>query len=277
MEFRTGYLDVNGIQAYYQSVMPGSPTIVFIHGWSFNLQTWSRQVEYFGNGTRANPYNIVSYDMRGMGDSTGQDDVSDFNNYVEDLSQIITTLNLDMPIICGHSMGGGVAMQYAVNNADKISGLVLLDSPLQTPKNRIQDIIAGYGLELVEMTVGMYPTSLIWEKAFFSDTYRNARPDGVEAWRHQYLSNDGTSIYKAFIGYAERDSMYKNTGNLTMPVLVAQGSEDLFVSEELNAALVKSLSNAELQIISGAGHCSYVEQPNAFNEIMDAWLNDKVV
>lgn len=103
----------------------GTP-VVFVHGWLGNKDSWANVAAQSGLERPR-----LFYDQRCHGDSTCRS--FDFEDLANDLSQLITECGLDQPIIAGHSMGGMVAVTYAIHY-DNVSGLFLAGTCASTPE-----------------------------------------------------------------------------------------------------------------------------------------------
>lgn len=100
-----------------------NPAIVLIHGLGAELSSWSSQIEIL----KKEGYYIITPDMYGHGKSSDliSDDLIEWNLQ---LNELISHLKIEKFIICGVSMGGVIAQNYAVENPDKISAIVISDS-----------------------------------------------------------------------------------------------------------------------------------------------------
>ncbi|PWU03982.1 MAG: hypothetical protein C5B51_17740 [Terriglobia bacterium] len=115
---------VNGIQVHYQKRGANGPDVVLIHGITSNLAMW-----YNGllNGF-VSEFHITAYDLRGHGltDITPTGYTSE--NLAADLRALLDVLGLDKVIIVGHSFGGTVGLHFALDNPERVRGLVMMDS-----------------------------------------------------------------------------------------------------------------------------------------------------
>jgi len=100
----------------YRFANQSDNTIILIHGVGSNAYMYNRTAGLLQEATQAEVYAI---DLRGHGQSEGNcGDVDYINQYVDDLADIIKTIRKEKPngkiIIAGHSMGGGIALRYAI-------------------------------------------------------------------------------------------------------------------------------------------------------------------
>ncbi len=107
---------------YYQQGQ-GDTTLLFIHGWCIDGTYWKNQVEYFSK-----KYNVYSIDLPGFGKSKAERTNWTIEEYANDVTAFIDTMNLRNVVIIGHSMAGDIMLQAALTNNPKISGIVGVDN-----------------------------------------------------------------------------------------------------------------------------------------------------
>jgi len=100
------------------------PTLVFVHGWSCDHHSFDYQLEHF-----ARSYRVIAPDLRGHGasDPAPSYEISDF---AEEVMWLCAQLQLDRPVLIGHSMGGMVVVEAAAAYPDAVRAAVVLDSPV---------------------------------------------------------------------------------------------------------------------------------------------------
>ena len=114
------HLDFN-----YQTWGSEGSTILLLHGLASNLHIWDLVAPKLLIHNK-----LIAIDQRGHG-KTGKPDFGyDFQTIAEDTIEIINNLNLDNPIIIGHSWGGNVAVEIAAHYPKYIKGICLVDGGL---------------------------------------------------------------------------------------------------------------------------------------------------
>jgi pimeloyl-ACP methyl ester carboxylesterase len=93
-----------GVTLAYQDINPGSPPMLFAHGWGCDHTALAPQAEFFRRSHR-----VVSVDLRGHGKSDAPHQDYMMAAFADDLAWLCTELALTKPIVVGHSMGGNVA------------------------------------------------------------------------------------------------------------------------------------------------------------------------
>ena len=115
---------VNGIRLNYEVHGDGTP-LVLAHGYGATLDMWSEQIDDFSRKCR-----VVVYDTRGHGRTEAPRDWSSYNvdDYVEDQRQLMDHLGIDSAYVGGLSMGGMIALQFALTYPERIKALLLCDT-----------------------------------------------------------------------------------------------------------------------------------------------------
>jgi pimeloyl-ACP methyl ester carboxylesterase len=125
----------DGVTLAYQDINPGSPPMLFVHGWGCDHTVFAPQVEFFRRSHR-----VVSIDLRGHGESDAPDQDYTMAAFADDLAWLCTELALTKPIVVGHSMGGNVALELAARYPEIPVSIVLIDS-LILPRQSILDAL----------------------------------------------------------------------------------------------------------------------------------------
>lgn len=118
---------------HYDSKGNGKTTLLFIHCWSCDRSYWDDQFNLFSKYFR-----VVRLDLAGHGESGNNRKSYTIPAFAQDVEAIVTKLKLDNVVLVGHSMGGPIAIQTALNIPDKIAGIIAVDSfetAFKWPKN----------------------------------------------------------------------------------------------------------------------------------------------
>ncbi len=122
---KAGYLEVPNGKLCYEVAGEGD-WIVLVHDGNLHSVTWDEQFPVFSKN-----YRVVRYDRRGYGKSTYPE--KPYSN-IEDLAEIFRQLNIERAILMGMSAGGGLAVDFALEHPDRVTGLVLVGA-----------VVSGYG------------------------------------------------------------------------------------------------------------------------------------
>ena len=116
------WIDLNGLQFHYRDWGGSGQQIVLLHGLASTCHIWDLVAPIL-----ASRYSVFALDQRGHGQSAKPDYGYDFKTVGDDLHAFINALNIESPVIAGHSWGGDVALEYAVANPQVPKGLCFVD------------------------------------------------------------------------------------------------------------------------------------------------------
>ena len=122
MEMRQGYASINGTRLYFQVTGTGHP-IVFLHGFAGDSRLFDDQFEVFAQHCQA-----IRYDLRGFGKSDLP--TSEPYCHYDDLQALLEYLGITRVDLVGQSMGGAIAIDFALVHPAKTRALILIDSTL---------------------------------------------------------------------------------------------------------------------------------------------------
>ena len=114
----------NGVLINHHSYGEGKYTLLFVHGWCINQSYWSSQVEALRSD-----YRIVTIDLPGFGESGKNRGNWSIEEYGTDINAVIEQLKLSNVILVGHSMGGDVILEAALQNKhEQVVALIGIDN-----------------------------------------------------------------------------------------------------------------------------------------------------
>ena len=257
-------LTVNGVSLAVE-VRGEGPAVLFVHGYPLNRTLWQHQVGALTGFRRIAP------DLRGLGLSDAPDLGYSMATYADDLAALLDALHADQVVICGLSMGGYVALEFARRYRSRLRGLVLMstraeaDSPearkareaaMQVARERGADAIAAQMI-----------TKL------FAPGAAGAMPQVVDRIREMMEASPVKGIVGALSAMRDRPD---STGTLSelegLPTLVVIGDQDQVIPPAVGRAIAAAIPNAVLNVIPGAGHLPPVEQPIATTRVLAEFL-----
>lgn len=251
------------MKLFYRELGQGHP-IVILHGIFGSSDNWLTQAKILSS-----KYRVLSLDLRNHGQSPHIDEF-DYPSMVADLLEFIDTHQLEKPIVIGHSMGGKVAMNFAIANPTRLQKLIIVDI---APK--------AYDLEHYVIIDGL--------KAIPIDqiTSRNEADEALmpfipEADVRQFLLKNlqrkpaGGFCWK--INLPVIDKHMKNigldlqfNGKFDKPTLFVRGSKSRYVNEDDEAMIKKRFPKAEINSLN-TGHWVQAEKPQEFVDLVTNWL-----
>ena len=261
---------VNGIELAYETYGEGFP-LVLAHGWLASKEMWDAQI-----GPFSEKYRVVVYDIRGHGES----DAPNVDNgsytletFVEDQRALMAHLGIEQAYVGGLSMGGMIAMRFALQHPTMTRALMLFDTAAGTAPG-----LSGAHREVVEGIVraqGVVPVMrALYANLPEAQRIRNISelPAGVQ----RYIDRlEGVSVEGAIGGgraMADMEPVLERLPELRMPVMVLVGDQDVLrgPSEEMKA----KLPDARFVLIKDSTHGTCLWQPEAFTSATLDFLAD---
>lgn len=247
----------SGRTRLYYEVHGEGPPVVLAHGVGGNHASWFNQVPRFSAR-----YRTIVFDHRAFGNS---DDIEGLGRaaFVDDLAQLLDALEIGRAFLVGQSMGGGTCAAFACRHPGRVLGLAHADSlaavklpaPYDEQLRRVN--ASTYNLSQAERVLGPRIRANDPEQSFLylqiasfnSVTLKTVKGEPV-AWTPAELAASGA------------------------PVMYLVGEDDVICPPDLVRAMHGMTPGSRLEVIPGAGHSAYFEEPEAFNDRVLAFLDD---
>ena len=264
-------VSVNGIQLNISDSgapagKPDAPVLVMGHGLLFSTEMWRHQIAVLSSS-----YRCVAVDWRGQG-GTPAVGPADMDSLYDDLVSLIEHLGVGPVHYAGLSMGGFVGQRLAARRPDLVRSLILIDTssgpedPDKVSKYRL--LATVYGL------LGMKPLLGQVAPIMFTPHYiaTSAGQATVKTWVDELAPLQRKGIKKAIRGVTDRLPIDEEIGKISAPTLVIVGSDDVATPVAKAEVIVAGIPGARLEILSGVGHVSTLEDPARVNALMTEFL-----
>lgn len=250
-------LSNEGVFIHHQLLGEGDTTLIFVHGWCIDQSYWEHQIEALKD-----QYRIVALDLVGFGKSGKNRETFSMEAYGRDIRAAIDQLKLDNVILIGHSMGGDVVLEAALDN-EKVLALIGIDN--------FKDVSLGTD-EKAQEEIANFMTMLKGNFSAVAPAYADQflfHPDMDSSLREQlktdFASSDSVSAIaslEALFAYAEKEP--KQLEKLKQKLYLIN-STDIPANWE---GLIKTGVAYEVFDIEGTGHYPMVEKPQYFNLLL---------
>lgn len=262
MTAASGYTEINGARLYYETAGGGLP-MVMIHAGIADCRMWDHEFESF-----AANHHVVRFDMRGYGKSVPV--AGDFN-LLADFTTLLETLQIPAPaVLMGCSMGGGLAIDYALEQPENVSALILVGSGPPGLELDVEGPDALFALSEEAFRAGNLDRVAELDMQIWFDGM-NRGPEDVDALARRKAYDMARLVAEhEFAGLGRHVSGHsalpaaERLHELTMPVLVIVGENDLPFLRMAGDFLLNHLTRARKVVIPNAGHLPNMEQPDLF-------------
>ncbi|MBK8050481.1 MAG: alpha/beta hydrolase [Anaerolineales bacterium] len=226
---------------YGRHVNAERPPLVLIHGAGGNHLIWPPQIRHLPETA------VYAIDLPGHGESSGPACAS-ISAYSEVVRDVVDALELPWFVLAGHSMGGAIALDFALAYAQRLAGIVVAGAGARL---RVSQMI-------IDTTLHEFPkaTEFIVEHSYTATT-----PEAEKAvYLHHLREVDPQVLYMDFVACHNFD-VTDRVSELELPSLIICGADDQMTPPRLSTQLNQLITGSELLIIDGAGHNVMLEQP----------------
>jgi proline iminopeptidase len=239
-------------------------------------------------GGLARTRELVLVDARGTGDSPRPGDPSEYrtSDYVADLEELRAELALETIDLLGFSHGGIVAMAYAAMYPAHVRKLVLA-STIAAITAETKDEMER--LKAARQDEPWYQTAEAalareeqgdYDDETFAQLWRDMAPMYFSRWDDRYqswLDGSDTGVTAAPLRvfnaeFGESFDLRPELPRITAPALVLTGRDDFICGPAAAAQIAERIPDAEVVLLEGAGHMTFLEQPEAFAAAVERFL-----
>jgi len=246
---------VNDITINYELAGSGRP-LVLIHGLGGNAQTWETQVPQLSRH-----YQVLTWDVRGHGQSDKPDGDYSAELFASDLAALLGTLSIPSAFVLGHSMGGVIALRFALDFPGLCSALIVSSSSAEVnpQATKYWQNLAAAVLEKGIETVAFEPSRL------FSKGFVERNPGAVDEFAGKRPVNEPSCYARAALAMSDYN-YNEELGRIRCPTLIIVGNQDVVTPPGGSVKMSRLISGSKLIIFKDCGHVSYVEQPEVFSK-----------
>jgi pimeloyl-ACP methyl ester carboxylesterase len=253
------------------------PVLLLIHGMAGTCENWRDVIEPL-----ARRHTVIAPDLPGHGLSAGGSGDYSLGNLASGLRDLLLVLGHERATILGHSLGGGIAMQFSYQFPEMTERLVLVSSgglgPEVSPVLRAAALpgadlfiagtagpgrVVGSALARGLAAVGLRPNADVAEVARGYASL--ADPDRRAAFLATVRSVIGTGGQRVHAG----DRLYLAEG---MPVLIIWGARDPMIPLHHGENAHEAIPGSRLEIFDGVGHLPQLEAPERFVAVLERFI-----
>jgi len=268
-EIQSGFAEINGAKIYYETAGEGLP-FVMIHAGVADCRQWNNDLASFAESCR-----VLRYDMRGFGKSEPVQ--GDFNP-MSDLAALLEDLKFTVQLVLmGCSMGGGLAMDFALAYPDRVRALIMVDSG---PSGLELDVPASPKYKEAEQAFEAGDLERVAEletQIWFDGEGRSPQQVNqpmrklLNEMDRIVLANEARNLGKRLPN--SPSLAFDRLGELKVPVLVIVGAHDTSYTLAAAEYMMENLPLVRKAVIEDAAHLPNMDQPEEFQGIVNDFLN----
>ena len=236
--------------------------LLLLHGFPLDGRMWDRLVPLLSMD-----HLCIVPDLRGFGRSAEEDKSFSMANLADDCNGLLDALQVRQPVVvCGLSMGGYVAMQFADRYAMRIACLVLTNTRANADDPSL--IANRLALSSIGLTNGVPKVVLPMLERLFSKHTASNQPQVVEWVRSMMLETRASTYAWAQLAMAARNDFRSKLPCWNMPVVCVAGAEDTMTSPADMRQMAEEFPNSEMHVLANSAHLTPLECPIAFAQIV---------
>lgn len=242
--------------------------VVFLHAGVCDKRMWSEQMQAVADAG----WHAVAYDRRGYGETVSEDEAF---NHVDDLEAVLDALGIHAAVFVGCSMGGGVAVDFALRDPGRIIGLVLIGTSVTgspwtaTDVERMIEAAEEDAYERRDWDMLNRVQAHEW---LDGPRAQSGRVGG--AARELFLDMNALALAKPPLTQEEeRPSAWRRVSEVNAPTLLLVGDEDFTALIERHEYLSEEMPNAFAAVLEGVAHIPSIERPELVNAMLLEFLD----
>lgn len=261
---------INGIRLYYEGAGAGSP-LVLVHGYACGVRSWEPQVRVFSRSRR-----VITYDVRGHGITDAPEDPAAYSQdiSVQDLHGLLTHLKIRRAVIGGLSMGGNIALNFALAHPDMTSKLIVADTGAGSDQSGDWTAASRAYAETLDRDGMEAFADLACASPLFA-RYLATGPSAERFVRSCLMTHRARGLaHTAREVLMKRPSIYAlepRLRQLRVPTLLIVGEHDE-VCLKTHRFMADCIKGSTHVLIRNVGHLTNLEAPAAFNAAVKRFL-----
>ncbi len=264
-------IKINGVN-YNVKISGQGEALLLLHGFTGSLKNWEPFIKDWADSNY-----VIAVDLLGHGETDKPRYASRYTveKAADDLNDLFHKVCIKKSHIIGYSMGGRLALTFAVKYLEKVTSLILESSSpgLESEKERFERLKKDDSL--ADFIEGSGTAAFVdyWERIPLFSSQKLLSAEVKKKIHNQRLNNDVCGLANSLrgMGTGKQPSWWSFLDRLNIPVHLITGEKDKKFTE-IAQNMVKNLPNAETTIVKNAGHNVHVECPQVFNEIVKEWI-----
>jgi pimeloyl-ACP methyl ester carboxylesterase len=249
----SGYADVNGLHMYYEIHGEQGTPLVLLHGGVMTIDlTFADLIP-----TLARKHRVIAVEFQGHGRTADIDRDMTYPNFASDVVALLDHLGIERAHVLGHSMGGGTALQLAIDHPARLLSVVPISASVRPE---------GAHPDLSDPSTYATSTRMPTEEDFAAMSEAYARlsphPDQFDALPMRTMTTTQT-----WTGWTDEE-----LGAITAPVLIVLGDHDFTVAAH-GAVMQELIPGSQLAILPGTTHMQAPRRADLLLPMLDRFLD----
>jgi pimeloyl-ACP methyl ester carboxylesterase len=247
------------IRVHYKSLGEGDTALVFVHGWTCNMNFWRYQVPAFDGKIR-----MILVDLPGHGESDKPKIDYTMDLFARSIDSVLKESGVEKAVLAGHSMGTPVIRQFARLNPKKTAGLIAVDGALRAPKFKPEDFekfVARFSGPEWKENITKMVDSMLTEQT--PAEVRKAIKEGMPTAPQHVAASAMKEMFNPV--------NWKDDEKIEAPLQAIMAKSPNWPAD-YEQFVRKIAPQVDYHVMEGVGHFLMMEKPKEFNELMMSFL-----
>jgi pimeloyl-ACP methyl ester carboxylesterase len=262
----------DGVRLHYEESGQGIP-LIFVHEFAGDCRSYEAQLRYFGRR-----YHAIAFNARGYPPSDVPEDLAAYSQdrAADDILAILDRIGAPRAHVAGISMGAFATLHFGLRHHDRALSLCLggcgygaepdRQALFRAEADATAEILRRDGMAAFAERYAYGPTRVQFE---------NKDPRGHAEFKRMLAEHSATGSANTQAGVQKgRPSLYElqdAMARITVPTLILSGDED-WPCMAPSLMMKRVIPSAALAILPNTGHALSVEEPDAYNRLLDTFL-----
>jgi pimeloyl-ACP methyl ester carboxylesterase len=269
------FAEVDGVRIHYQEKGTGTP-LVLLHGFTSSTYSWKDVFDPLSKN-----FHVIAVDLKGFGFSGKPDGDYTRRAQAELVAHLLDYLKIEKAWLCGNSMGGEVALNFAVQNPQRVEGLILIDSGGVSVSGS-GSLAPGYLLVPVAgrvlMALALTSDKLVregLEKSFYDRT--KVTDERVAYYYRPLKTRAGQLAALRARTQSDKFPIELELNKINAPALIIWGTEDALIPQEAGRKMNSLIKGSKLVTFDKCGHLPQEEMPGRVVDEVTKFIKEKVM
>ena len=237
--------------------------IVFIHGVGLAKEIWKPQINFFKG------YNTLAYDLLGHGKTPLNKSQLSFDDFSNQLFNLINELNFNKIHLVGFSLGALIARHFSAKHNDRLSSLIIHGSIYKRTEEQKRVVRNRFEVAKTNRPASKQTAIRRW----LSENFIKKNPDvykKIYSILEKNNHKDFLKCYEIFVNYIDDDSILKK---IKVNTLITTGENDVGSTPEMSKNLSKMIQGSKFVEIKGGKHLCGIECANNVNIVFKEFID----
>lgn len=242
--------------------------VVFLHAGVCDNRMWHEQMRVAAE----NGWHAIAYDRRGHGEAVSEDEPF---SHLDDLEAVLEAFDIHAAVFVGCSMGGGLAVDFALQNPGRVIGLVLMGTSITG---------APWSTTLEERAIEMAEEDA-WERGDLDLLNRVQAHEWLDGPRAQsgrvsgsardlFLDMNARALAKPALSHEDvPPDAWHRVEEISAPTMLIVGDEDFTALIDRHEHLSETMPNSFAAVLEGVAHIPSIERPDLINRMLEEFLD----